>query len=249
MLQVACFDTAFHAHVAGGRLAPADPGRARRPRRPPLRLPRPVVRVHRRRGRRRHPRSRGRRAPRQRRQPRGDRGRPSRRDVDGAHADRWRPHGHAHGRSRPGRARPPRPRAGLRRGAARGAGRRGVGAAGARRHVGHARAARTARRRRRACRAGGGRVLRAGARWRSARTRPCSAVSTRSCSRPASGSTRRPCARRSAPGWPTWVSRSTTGRTRTTRPVISSSSSSVVVRVVPTDEDAVIARHTAVLLG
>jgi acetate kinase len=32
-------------------------------------------------------------------------------------------------------------------------------------------------------------------------------------------------------------------------PVISVSSSRVVVRVVPTDEDAVIARHTAALLG
>ena len=39
------------------------------------------------------------------------------------------------------------------------------------------------------------------------------------------------------------------GQNANDAPVISASSSSVVVRVVPTDEDAVIARHTAALLG
>ena len=97
--QVACFDTAFHRGQPAVAQAFALPRGDHRSRRAALRLPRPVVRIHRA-GAAAVRRARGRRqdrraAPRQRRQHVRDRRRAQRREHDGLHRRRRPADGHA----------------------------------------------------------------------------------------------------------------------------------------------------------
>ena len=175
------------------------------------------------------------------------RGGQQRRHDHGLHGGRGPADGHAQRLARSGRAavhvRRARPRRARRRAAA-------LPRVRPARDVGplerHARAARE----RRARRAAGGRGVRATARGASsARSRRPSAGSTRSSSRPASARTSRKCAGASAPTRPGSASSSTRRRMRATGHASARRGSRVSAWVVPTDEELMIARHVARLLG
>ena len=252
--QVACFDTAFHRQMprvaqmyalprdlwdAGVRrygfhglsyeyilqeLRALDGAAARRPRdrRPP--------------GQRRE---HGRRAPRRRR-----------RHDDGLHADRRPGDGHAHRRPRSGRAAlPARSRgldaAALSRLVNKQAGLLGVSGT-QRRHAGPARARGDGSARRR----GGRAVLLPGAEVPRRAGRRARRAGHAGLHRRASASTSRrdPRAHLRRPG-ATWACEIDAARNAAHAPIISSDASRVVVRVMPTDEDLMIARHTYRLIA
>ena len=95
-----------------------------------------------------------------------------------------------------------------------------------------------------------GRLFRVSApRRRSGRSRPCSAASTRSCSRPASARTRRRSAN-SICAASAWLGiELDDGANAKNGPRISAARSRVSAWVVPTNEELMIARHTASVLG
>ena len=86
-------------------------------------------------------------------------------------------------------------------------------------------------------------------RRRSARSPPCSAASTASCSPPASARTRPRSAGGSARRRPGSASSWTRTRTQRKGPRISRAGSRVSAWVIPTNEELMIARHTGALLG
>ena len=104
LLQVACFDTAFHQRPSGSCRSLCDPRAALCGGRAPLRISRPLLRVHRAtpgRGRARNCQGPGRgRASRQRRLHVRHLGRQERRKHHGLHGARWAADGHAAGAAR-----------------------------------------------------------------------------------------------------------------------------------------------------
>ena len=222
--QVACFDTAFHRDAAAGRAGVRAAEGDHRARRAPLRLPRPVVRVHR-------------AACCRSTTPRAaagkvvvlhlgngvehvrDRRRPQRREHDGLHRGRRPADGHALRQPRSRRGALPDGRAQDGRARDREADLPAIGPA---RRVGHLQRhahargeRRAATRRPRSTSSSTG----SGASW--ARSRRRSAASTRSCSRQASARTADRCASASAATRHGSASSSTPRPTRAAAPRIS----------------------------